>query len=165
LGYSLVGALLGWGGLWVLQYMGSRLLLGISGSLLVAMAISRQRPPQARNGFSLTAFLWTALAPWLRTPGSLSRFGFGLATALFPCGLLYAAWLQAANQGSVTAGMASMALFWAGTLPGLLAPGWLGRRLGGGARLDKLALLFTGSMMLAMALAPETAMPLCPCPK
>jgi sulfite exporter TauE/SafE len=155
LGYAAVGALIGWGGLWALQFLGNRLLLGLSGALLLAMGMARQRPPQARNGFSLSAFLWTELAPWLRSPGAGSRFGFGLVTAVFPCGLLYAAWLQAANQGSIGLAVVSMMTFWLGTLPGLLLPRWLGRRLGAGARLDKLALLLTGSIMLAQALWPD----------
>ena len=156
LGYTLVGAVLGWSGLWALQFLGSRLLLGVSGSLLLAMGVARQRTLQAHNGYSLGAFVWKELAPWLRAPGARSRFGFGLITAVFPCGLLYAAWLQAATQGSVLQASACMAVFWAGTLPGLLLPRWLGRRLGGGLRLDQLALLLTGGMMLAQALWPDT---------
>ncbi len=163
LGYALVGAALGWGGVWATQFVGSRLLLAVSGCLLLAAALAPKGPLKARNGFSVTAFLWTELAPWLRTPGTRSRFGLGLATALFPCGLLYAAWLQAANQGSPLAGMLSMMAFWAGSLPGLLAPGWLGRKLGGGAQFTKVALLMSGSVMLSMALWPEptTAGPAC----
>ncbi|MBT9585236.1 sulfite exporter TauE/SafE family protein [bacterium] len=155
LGYALVGALLGWSGLWALQFLGNRLLLAISGCLLLAMGLVQQRAVTARNGFSLTAFLWSELAPWLRSPGTRSRFGFGLVTAVFPCGLLYAAWLQAANQGTPELAALSMISFWAGTLPGLLLPRWAGRQLGAGARLDKLALLLTGSVMLAQALWPE----------
>lgn len=154
LGYACVGAVLGHLGMWVTQYLGSRLLLGVSGSLLLAMGSLPKAPLQPRNGFSLVAFLWTELGPWLRSPGWRARFLLGLATALFPCGLLSAAWLQAANAGSSFSGLATMAAFAGGSMPGLLAPRWLAGRLKVGAGWEKLALLLAGSFMLAAALMP-----------
>lgn len=155
LGYACVGAVLGHLGLWVMQFMGSRLVLGISGSLLLAMGCLPKAPLQARNGFSLMAFLWTELGPWLRSPGPRARFLLGLATALFPCGLLSAAWLQAANAGSAPWGALTMAAFAGGSLPGLLAPRWLAGRFRVGPHWEKLALMLCGSFMLAAALLPS----------
>lgn len=155
LGYCLVGLGLGLGGTWALQWLGSRLLLAVSGCLLVAMGLARGQVVKPRNGFSLGAFLWQELSPWLRRPGSQARFLLGLATALFPCGLLYAAWLQAANQPGVLGAVGCMAAFWVGTLPGLLAPRWIARWLGQGRGIEQVALMLTGSIMLAQALWPD----------
>jgi len=153
LGYSLVGALLGWGGQWLLGLLGSRLLLGSSGLLLLVMARARL-PVAAKNSSSLLGFLLRELGPWLRGPSGRARFFLGLSTAVFPCGLLSAGWLLAVNQGSALAGALSMALFWLGTLPGLLLPRLLGRVLGG-KNLAPWALGLAGAWMLATALWPD----------
>ncbi len=47
----------------------------------------------------------------------------GLATTLLPCGWLYAFVITSAGTGSALAGSAVMAVFWAGTLPALVAVG------------------------------------------
>lgn len=152
-GYSLVGAALGWGGHWLLGFLGSRLLLGFSGLLLVVMARARF-PLAAKNSASLLGFLLRELGPWLRGPGGRARFLLGLATALFPCGLLSAAWLLAVSKGSPAYGALSMALFWLGTLPGLLLPRYLGKLRGG--NLTGWGLGLAGAWMLAQALWPDT---------
>lgn len=149
-GYALVGALLGWGGGWLLGFLGSRLLLGCSGVLLLLMARAR-RPVAAKNSASFLGYLLRELGPWLRGPGSRARFLLGLATAVFPCGLLSAAWLLAMGQGSPLLGALSMSLFWLGTLPGLLLPRLLGRGLSA-----PWALGLAGGWMLAQALWPDT---------
>jgi len=57
----------------------------------------------------------------------------GLASALLPCGWLYAFVVIASGTGSVAGGVAVMAAFWLGTLPMLLGLGvgvqQLGRRI------------------------------------
>lgn len=55
----------------------------------------------------------------------------GLLTTLLPCGWLYAFVLTAAGTGSVRDAMLVMAVFWAGTLPMMLAIGVGIRRLAG----------------------------------
>jgi hypothetical protein len=48
---------------------------------------------------------------------------FGVLTALLPCGWLYAFGVTAAGTGSPLWGAAVMGVFWAGTVPWLLAVG------------------------------------------
>lgn len=155
IGYAAVGAALGWGGQWLLGFLGSRLLLGFSGALLLVMARARL-PVAAKNSPSLMGYVMRELGPWLRGPGTRARFLLGLATALFPCGLLSAAWLLAIRQGSPALGALSMGLFWLGTLPGLLLPRFLGRRVSGW-NAGPWALGLAGAWMLAQALWPDAA--------
>lgn len=58
----------------------------------------------------------------------------GAATALLPCGWLYAFVAVAAGTGSATAGAAAMAVFWLGTLPLLVTLGLGVQRLAGPLR-------------------------------
>lgn len=82
------------------------------------------------------------LARWLARLGShpalLRSLLLGLATALLPCGWLWAFVLMAAGTGSPVQGAAVMAAFWLGTLPALVGLGAalavVGRRLGGWVR-------------------------------
>jgi sulfite exporter TauE/SafE len=53
----------------------------------------------------------------------------GLLTGLLPCGWLYAFVIVAAGTGSALAGAATMAAFWGGTVPILLAAGFGLQRL------------------------------------
>lgn len=155
LGYALVGLALGLGGHWLMGLLGSRLLLGLSGALLLMMARATA-PGVAKNSASLVGFLLRELGPWLRGPGIRARFLLGMATAGFPCGLLSAAWLVAVNQGGPLSAALCMALFWLGTLPGLLLPRLLGRKLGGW-NAAPWGLALAGAWMLAQALWPDAS--------
>jgi sulfite exporter TauE/SafE len=53
----------------------------------------------------------------------------GLFTTLLPCGWLYVFVAAAGGTGSVQTAMATMAIFWLGTLPALLAVGVGAQRL------------------------------------
>ncbi|MBL0922801.1 MAG: sulfite exporter TauE/SafE family protein [Phycisphaerales bacterium] len=53
----------------------------------------------------------------------------GLLTTLLPCGWLYAFVITAAGAGDAALGALTMAVFWAGTLPALVAVGGGGERL------------------------------------
>ncbi|MEP7382476.1 MAG: sulfite exporter TauE/SafE family protein, partial [Gemmatimonadota bacterium] len=58
----------------------------------------------------------------------------GLLTTLLPCGWLYAFVFAAAGTGHVAPAMATMALFWTGTLPVMLGVGYGAQRLTGALR-------------------------------
>ncbi len=64
----------------------------------------------------------------------------GLLTTLMPCGWLYAFVLTAAGTGSVGGAMIVMTVFWAGTLPMMLAIGVSVRRVAGPLR-DRLPVI------------------------
>jgi sulfite exporter TauE/SafE len=73
------------------------------------------------------ALLWRRLSPLARRvlpATSLSRaLAAGFIWGALPCGLVYSAVAMAAASGSYAGGALVMAVFWAGTLPALLAAG------------------------------------------
>ena len=82
---------------------------------------------------ALGAPLWRRVQPLaarlLGAPTPLSAYAAGLAWGWLPCAMVYAALLAAAAAGDPLRGAAAMAAFGAGTLPFLLAAGWLSARL------------------------------------
>lgn len=106
-------------------------------------------PPWVATLVSGTLVVWFAAAlaglapePRVRIPGlgrlaaraarrddPASRFLFGMANGLLPCGLVYAALGMAVATGSALGGVAVMAAFGAATVPALAAFGLGVRRL------------------------------------
>jgi len=82
---------------------------------------------------SLGVPLWRRLQPLAARllPASTPLHGYvaGLLWGWLPCAMVYAALLAAAASGSAGRGALAMAAFGAGTLPFLLAAGWLAARL------------------------------------
>ncbi|MEO1480692.1 MAG: sulfite exporter TauE/SafE family protein [Myxococcota bacterium] len=83
----------------------------------------------------------------LRLPTGLRAGGLGLASALLPCGWLYAFVAVAAGTGSAALGALTMGGFWIGTVPALLAIGVGARSLLGPLR-AKAPLLAAVSLVL-----------------
>jgi hypothetical protein len=81
----------------------------------------------------LGAPLWRRVQPraarLLHAPTPLRAYAAGLAWGWLPCAMVYAALLAAAAAGDPLRGAVAMAAFGAGTLPFLLAAGWLATRL------------------------------------
>lgn len=78
----------------------------------------------------------------------------GLLTTLLPCGWLYAFVVTAAGMGSVQGAMLLMAIFWAGTLPIMLAFGVGVRRIAAPLRdrlpvISAVAIVLVGVMSLS----------------
>jgi sulfite exporter TauE/SafE len=69
-----------------------------------------------------------------RQPAWLRAIVLGLGSALLPCGWLYAFVATAGGTGSALAGALVMAVFWAGTLPVMLAVGEAIRAVSGPLR-------------------------------
>jgi sulfite exporter TauE/SafE len=101
----------------------------VAGTLMVGWAISTMA---AQRGVSLSAL--QAPAAWQRTLGRVLhavreqplavRAGLtGLLTTLLPCGWLYVFVATAGGTGSVRSAMITMAVFWLGTVPALVAMG------------------------------------------
>ncbi|MGQ0509770.1 MAG: sulfite exporter TauE/SafE family protein [Betaproteobacteria bacterium] len=82
---------------------------------------------------ALGAPLWRRLQPaaarLMQAPGPAASFAAGLAWGWLPCAMVYAALAAAAFSGGPANGALAMAAFGLGTLPFLLAAGWLARRL------------------------------------
>lgn len=101
-------------------------------------------------------------------PAAVRAGATGLLTTLLPCGWLYAFVAAAAGSGSALGGIATMAVFWLGTLPALTVLGALTQRLAGryGQRLPIAAaslvvilglLTIAGRMGLMPAIVPAVA--------
>jgi len=125
-GYVTVGALAGLVGFFA---GGLRVwVLGLAGLVMVVMGLGLLGwAPKLPVGPGL----W--LARLMRSKlAAGSAFGLGAASAMLPCGLLYAAVARSAAAPSVGEGALGMAAFWLGTLPVLLAVRWLSLRPGTG---------------------------------
>jgi sulfite exporter TauE/SafE len=101
----------------------------------------------------LGARLSSLSARWLQAPGASRKLVLGLVLGLLPCGLLYAALLQAMTTGSWADGALSMAAFGAGTAPALLgigfASGPIGRLFAGrGLRVAAVAVTLVGVLLI-----------------
>lgn len=107
----------------------------LAGTLIVGWAAAALA---ARRGVSLAQL--PVPAAWQRALGRVLHHArtqpvgvrallTGLLTTLLPCGWLYVFVATAGGTGSVTRGMALMALFWLGTVPALLAVGVGAQRL------------------------------------
>lgn len=75
----------------------------------------------------------------------------GLLSAVLPCGFLWAFVATAAGTGAPASGAAVMALFWAGTLPALVAVGAAARRVAGPLR--RRLPLVTAAIVLVVGLS------------
>ncbi|MEO0812099.1 MAG: sulfite exporter TauE/SafE family protein [Myxococcota bacterium] len=119
---DLAGALLGLAGLATLS---AALFLAGYGALRVAelAGLLRSSPSRiSRAALSLNQRV-------LRLPPRLRAIGLGSASALLPCGWLYAFVAVAAGTGSALLGSIAMLAFWLGTLPALSLVGLGGARL------------------------------------
>jgi sulfite exporter TauE/SafE len=85
-----------------------------------------------------------------RLPGVARAGVIGVATALLPCGFLYAFVAAAGGTGSPARGMLVMAVFWAGTLPVMATLGLGLQRLAGPLR--RSLPLVTASVVVAIGL-------------
>lgn len=140
-GYVCVGALAG-----LLGFVAGSLrvwVLGLAGLVMVFMGLGLLGwAPKLPVGPGL----WLARVMRSRLAAG-SAYGLGAASAMLPCGLLYAAVARSAAAPSVLDGALGMGAFWLGTLPVLLAVRWLSLRPGSGwARL-------AGWMTIAVGLA------------
>lgn len=93
----------------------------------------------------------------------LSRLGLGMVMGFLPCGILYAAVLQAVAMGSAWSGALSMGAFGVGTAGSLLAIGLfstsIGSRLGRwSVPLASLCVVIMGAFLMWRGLMPGPAM-------
>ncbi|MCL6555014.1 MAG: sulfite exporter TauE/SafE family protein [Burkholderiales bacterium] len=136
--YTVAGALaglLGAGSLFLRRLFPVELVLyGVANGMLVLlglylMGLNRWVTHIERAG----AWLWRRLQPLLarclpiRTPAQ--AFAAGLMWGWLPCGLVYSVLVTALASGSPATGALTMFAFGVGTLPNLLAMGWLAERL------------------------------------
>ena len=128
----------------------------VAGTLMVGWAISTMA---AQRGVRLRAL--RAPESWQRAMGRVLHavreqpmgtraWLTGLLTTMLPCGWLYVFVATAGGSGSVRAGVMTMAVFWLGTVPALLAVGLGAQRLFGPLR-QRLPML-SAALVLVMGL-------------
>lgn len=108
-------------------------------------------------GFPWSSGLAGIAGPLLDRPFGWRGYLVGMALGLLPCGMIYAALAVAATTGDMLSGGLAMLAFALGTVPGLVAVGWLGH----GAltrwrwplrHLPAILLLTNAGVLLAMAM-------------
>ena len=92
------------------------------------------RVPRIEAPARLKRLLGVAMRAVAARPPAARAAILGLASALLPCGWLYAFVVTAGGTGSALRGAVVMAVFWAGTLPVMLAFGEAVSRLSGPLR-------------------------------
>jgi len=128
----------------------------VAGALMVGWAISTIA---AQRGVRLGAL--RAPESWQRAMGRVLHavqeqpmatraWLTGLLTTMLPCGWLYVFVATAGGSGSIRAGVLTMAVFWLGTVPALLAVGLGAQRLFGPLR-QRLPML-SAALVLVMGL-------------
>ncbi|MFZ5780570.1 MAG: sulfite exporter TauE/SafE family protein [Pseudomonadota bacterium] len=130
----------------------STALLVLGALLMMLQAVGLAFATAAPFSRSVTRLV----APLTLSSRPLARYGLGFVLGFLPCGLLYGALAAAAGTGSAAQGALAMAAFAAGTVPSLVAVGWMGlilrRRLRGLVRWFAAPLLvFNGAVILALA--------------
>lgn len=129
--YGVLGALAGGFGRGIVRAIGGSaapvaLLLAIAAAIAAWAAWSPRSLD--RTGY-LSAWIARTARPLLG-PGQLNGIRLGLVLGLLPCGLVYAALSVAASSASPVTGAALMLAFGAGTVPGLVSIGTIGRAIG-----------------------------------
>lgn len=147
--------------------------LGIAAGMVLAVQGCHSAgwlPARAAKGASAVGCLAAGSFGGLLRSGLPGVFVAGLGTGLLPCGLVYGLLALAASRGSVGGGLATMAVFGAGTAPLMMATGMGGSMisLAGRKRLLRFAamcLLLSGILAITRgvyALARPEAGSACP---
>ena len=127
----------------------------VSGVLMIAwglnaMLVSRGATNRLHAPLFLQRWLSGVVRRVNRAPGAARGGAIGLATALLPCGWLYAFVAAAGGTGSPARAALVMVLFWSGTLPVMATLGAGLQRLAGPAR--RHLPLVTASLVVAIGL-------------
>jgi uncharacterized protein len=128
----------------VLYVVANVFLLGLA---LLIMSNGKGIAGLQRIGAAVFARLLPAVRPLTARDDAVGRYALGTIWGLVPCGLVYAVLPIALFAGGALQGAAVMLAFGFGTLPNLLAAGWILARAG--KWLDLTALRFATAVLLA----------------
>lgn len=117
--FNAAGQLMGFQRIAVIVAGGAMMIFGMAAILRLTGV---NLPPPPVPGAMKTAAA-RAMRYAMDRPPLLRAFLTGLTTTLLPCGWLYAFVITSAGTGSAAMGMLTMAVFWSGTLPALVALG------------------------------------------
>jgi sulfite exporter TauE/SafE len=152
--YSLAGALagvLGAGAYAAAAVPAQEALYVILSALLVLIGLhlTGWRPLSRLEALAMP--LWRRVQPLAARLAAGNAYVAGLAWGCLPCAMVYAALFAAAAAGDPLRGAVAMAVFGLGTLPLLLAAGWLAARIAAWRRVAGALLLGFGFYGLAHA--------------
>jgi len=116
-------------------------------ALLTALGV---RLPQPKAPAPLRRALGRGLDRFAGRPPAERALAVGLLSALLPCGWLWAYVAVAAGTGGAIAGTVVMAVFWAGTVPALVAVGAVVQAASG--RLRRVAPAVCAAVLVAVGL-------------
>lgn len=160
LGYSLIGALCGGLGDWMLEFLpladAQRLLYAAAALMMLLLGLYlggwwRGLAQLERLGGRLWRFIEPLGRRWLPIRRGWQALAVGFLWAWLPCGLVYSVLLWSLASGSALSGALLMLAFGLGTLPNLLGMGLLA---GAAARLLERPWLsqIAGAMVIGFAL-------------
>jgi sulfite exporter TauE/SafE len=118
--------------------------------LVLAVSLARGAPALAwleRIGLAAFSRIAPVVRPLAAGKGMVARFGLGMVWGLTPCALVYGILPVAMLAGGALEGALVMLAFGIGTLPNLLAAGWLLRR--GQRRLPSRTARFAAAALVA----------------
>ena len=131
------------------------LVLAALGFLLVGAARLGLVPATGAAAGRRWSGLVSRLARPLLAPGAGRGYALGLLLGFIPCGLLYGALAAAAASASPPAAAAAMLAFGLGTVPMLVAVGflggWIGRWRGLATRLAPAVMILNAGLLLVLA--------------
>jgi uncharacterized protein len=142
------GALLAVGDLLAVQ----RVLFVVANVFLFALAMAiatdgKVVAPLQRVGAALFARVLPAVRPLLARDDAMSRYALGTIWGLVPCGLVYGVLPIALFAGGAIPGAFVMLAFGLGTVPNLLAAGWVVSRVR--SKVNSRIVRFAGAALLA----------------
>ncbi|HTY86474.1 MAG TPA: sulfite exporter TauE/SafE family protein [Candidatus Acidoferrum sp.] len=127
------------------------LSMGLGAAILIGFLLSKKIAAAALV-VRLVTRLKKAMGAQLRQRSFASLATLGLLNGLLPCGLVYVAMAGAVSSGKAVAGAGYMAAFGLGTLPMLLAIGFLGKAFPAAWRLKLRGAIPVGVCLLAALL-------------
>ncbi len=157
--YSTLGAVAGFAGQSI-ALLGRisgyiQLLAIVAGILMIAVGIFLLGilPARLQSFLRIPGAFLRRVSTLLSAPGSRNRFVLGLALGFLPCGLIYAALMNAMATGSILAGAGTMLAFGLGTACALLAIGIFSSGLRiqinrWGTQLAALAFMLMGALLI-----------------
>jgi sulfite exporter TauE/SafE len=114
--------------------IGSAMLAGLVGSLLVQFSASKVRAHSLATAWfrasgHLVLFLRRQMGAWLRSTSYGGQMILGVVNGFLPCGFVYMALALASLSGSTLEAATSMAVFGLGTVPAMFLTAVIGRVL------------------------------------
>lgn len=136
--YGLLGAIIGIFGLSIqtigfLQWMS--IIIGITLIVYAWRKYLANLLPSIRLSFSVNQYINKSIGKIIRSKSPFKLLGLGALNGLLPCGMVFAALLNALVAGNSFNSAVAMMIFGAGTLPAMIAVAYLANKMGAKLRI------------------------------